>query len=75
MNIDELKKIDYSSFSTLYLKGDKEAIELALADIVKMQDNHNQLMEVINKQAILLNECREFVDAELKESIKQLNQL
>jgi hypothetical protein len=75
MKIDELKTIDYGSFSTLYLKGDKEAIELALADIVKMQDNHNQLMEVINKQAILLNECLEFVDAELKESIKQLNQL
>jgi len=75
----KIEKINYTSYNSdvvtnlLQIHCDDEAGQSILAHIVKIQETHNKLMEVINQQAILLAECSEFVDAEKKQAIEDLN--
>lgn len=75
MKIEKIETNEYSSFDTLYIRGDKEAVQSVLAHIVKIQEDFTKFNNHITKQAILLAECREFVNDEMKASIDQLNKM
>lgn len=75
----KVTKIDYSTYNhsddTLSISCDREAGQSILAHIVKIQEDFTKFNDHITKQAILLAECREFVNDEMKKSIDQLNKM